>query len=91
MKRFLKCFIISTVALLLSLFLSLLLDFSLSNTWQGMVALIPIFAPFYWLAWKFSGEYKEKDILISIFIRFMIIVSVIVYVPVSIKVLFFGA
>ncbi len=88
MKRFLPYMCFSIAAVIVSVVLSNILHFSLSNTWQGMFALFPIFGPYYVYGWKISGEYRRKSLFIFFFIRFFLMMVIIVHVTTFFVVLF---
>ena len=80
MKRFLPYMFLSVASMVVSVILSKVLSFSLANTWQGLLALVPIFGPYYVYAWKTSQRYERKSMLICFFLRFFIIMAVICHV-----------
>ena len=86
MKKLLPYAIFSAVSLIVVSVLSIVFSFSLTNTWQGMVSLIPIMGPFYVLVWKLTKEYKKREPLICFFVRFFWIASVLVYAIVTVLV-----
>ena len=65
MKKLVPYCIASGVNLVLAIALSLLFNFSLSNTWQGLVAVLLIFGPLCILGWKQANEHKGKYPFIS--------------------------
>lgn len=60
MKKFVPYCIASGVNLVLAIALSLLFNFSLSNTWQGLVSVLLVFGPFWIYGWKQADEHKDK-------------------------------
>lgn len=52
--------ILSVIFLAVSIALSLLFDFSLTNTWQAFVALVFVFGPLWICGWKQTKKHKGK-------------------------------
>ena len=71
---------LSLIATIVCVGLSALLKFSLSNTWQGIVALPIIFGPLWVYGWKATTFMKRKYPLLMVFCRFCLINLVIGYV-----------
>ena len=67
---------ISLFFLVLSILLSALLDFSLTNTWQALVALPLIFGPLWIYGWKNTSGNKVKHPPLYYFGRFCLILFV---------------
>ena len=80
MKKILPYCILSIVAIIVSICFSAIFGFSLSNTWQGLVAVLFIFAPLWVFAWKKVGVLKNKHLLAFVFGRFCMINLVVGYV-----------
>lgn len=79
MKKVLPYALFSFVSLILSIVLSILLEFSLSNTWQASVALLLIFGPLWIFGWKTCTEIKGDHPLSSLGLRFCLILTLIGY------------
>lgn len=79
MKKFFPYCILSLIFLAISIILSVIFDFSLSNTWQALVALPFIFGPIWILGWKQVAIHKTKHPLLCVFGRFCLVVSAIGY------------
>ena len=90
MKKFKFYGLFSAIALVASICLSVLFKFSLSNTWQAMVALLFIFGPLWIYGWNKTGTLKTKQPFLFIFCRFCLINVVIGWV-LSVILLFVGA
>ena len=80
MKKVLPYAIFSFASLLLLIALSILLDFSLSNTWQAGIALLLVFGPYWVFGWKSSVALKCNHPLSSYCLRFFLILLLIGYV-----------
>ena len=78
MSKILKTSILSASFLVISVILSAIFDFSLSNTWQGGVAVVLVFAPFWVYAWGLSTKLKHLPFLCYI-IRFFLVAAVVGY------------
>jgi len=59
-RRFLPYILFSSISLVVSILLSCILKFSLTNTWQAGIALALIFGPYWIFAWKCSAKLKDK-------------------------------
>lgn len=79
-KDFAIAIIFSLMSIIFSLVLADIFDFSLTNTWQGMLALCPIFGPIYIWGWRFTAIKKKKFYGLILFIRFLMICALISYV-----------
>lgn len=60
MKPFKTYLLFSVSAIVISIILSVVFNFSLSNTWQAGIALIFIFAPMGVYLWQWSDRNKER-------------------------------
>ena len=88
MKRFLPYMCLSIIAIFVSMALSKIFHFSLSNTWQGLLALTPILGPYYVYGWKMSQEIKNKSFFLFFYMRFFLVMTIIAYVTAFFVVLF---
>ena len=79
MNKILPYAIFSFASLMLLIILSTLLGFSLSNTWQAGVALLLVFGPYWIFGWKASTETKYDHPVISLWLRFCLILLLIGY------------
>ena len=79
MKKFVPYGIASLVFLVLSIVLSAIFHFSLSNTWQAMVALLFIFGPMWILGWKQTSRQNCKCSPLRILGRFGLILLAVSY------------
>ncbi|MBE6920334.1 MAG: hypothetical protein E7468_02070 [Ruminococcaceae bacterium] len=79
MKKYLPYFLFSAIALIISLVLSFLFDFSLSNTWQACVALLLVFGPLWICGWKEVCVQKHKHPVICFLARFYLILVLVGY------------
>jgi hypothetical protein len=70
----------SLIATIVCIGLSAIMKFSLSNTWQGLVALPIIFGPLWVYGWKATTSIKHKYPFLSVFCRFCLINLAIGYV-----------
>lgn len=73
MKKFIFYCMLSVVATIVSICLSAVFEFSLSNTWQAFVAMLFIFGPLWVFGWKKIDAIKNKKPLGYIFGRFCLI------------------
>ena len=73
MKKLLPYALFSTISIILSVILSYVFDFSLSNSWQAGVVLLLVFGPYWRYCWKFSRQYKEKAPLLCLCLRGILI------------------
>ena len=80
MKKFLPYGIFSLIALVISIILSELLDFSLSNTWQALLALVFVFGALWVYGWKQTSVHKRNHPFISFIGRWCLIMLVIGYI-----------
>ena len=80
MKKFTFCCALSVVATIVSICLSAILGFSLSNTWQAFIAMMFIFGPLWIYGWKRCGVFKNRHPLAFIIGRFCLINLIIGYV-----------
>ena len=76
MKKFRLYGAVSLSFLLLSILLSNLLDFSLTNTWQGLVALLLIFGPLWICSWKGISVYKGNLSVLCFLGKFCLVLLV---------------
>lgn len=60
MKKIVPYCVVSFIFLLLSIALSMLFQFSLTNTWQALVSLLLIVSPLWVFGWKQTCEHKDK-------------------------------
>lgn len=65
---------ISLFVLIASITIAAIANFSLTNTWQGIVFIILFFTPLWILFWKLSTDLKKKSKMICYAIRFFEIV-----------------
>lgn len=79
MKRIAPYFLLSFIFLVLSILLSLLFKFSLTNTWQALVSLLLIFSPLWILGWKQTYEYKVKHPLFCFWGKYCLILCAVGY------------
>ena len=73
MKKFLPYGIFSAIAMVVSVVLSVLFDVSLSNTWQGMLAVLLGFGPLWVCGWKETTVIKSIHPGLFVFCRFCFI------------------
>lgn len=73
-----KTILLSTSALLVSIFLSRIFDFSLSNTWQAGVSLFFIFGPWWKFCWMYTQNHQSQ--FLFLFSRFVLILLLVGYV-----------
>ena len=69
MRPFKTYLLISVGAIVISVILSAIFNFSLSNTWQASIALFFIFTPMGVYLWKLSDKHKERVPFICGFIK----------------------
>ena len=79
MRRIIPYCVLSIIAAVVAIGLSIILDFSLSNTWQASVAMLFIFGPLWIYGWRETTTIKNKHPLIFVFGRFCLINLVIGY------------
>ena len=77
MKKIMPYFIFSTAALAISFTLSYLLDFSLTNSWQGEIALAFFFGPYFLFAWKKARANKEKNPIFFWFLAYCLVLFIV--------------
>jgi len=82
MNKFVKIIILSVTFFVIAVILSVIFKFSLSNTWQGGVAVLFIFGPFWVYTWGLSTRLKHLPFVCNI-IRFFLITAVVAYVLVT--------
>lgn len=74
-----KTLFLSAIALLISIILSKLLDFSLSNTWQASVVLFAVFGPWWIYFWKQTKDHHSQHPFLCLGSRFVLILLFIGY------------
>ena len=79
MNKFLPCFILSTVALVLAITLSFIFAFPLSNSWQAGIALFFVFGPYWIYAWRKARSCKDKHPFLCGLARFYLILMLVGY------------
>ena len=90
MKKHLPYFLFSAISLIISIVLSHLFDFSLSNTWQASVALLFVFGPLWICAWKQACTQKHRHPVICFIVRFYLILMLAGYFIATLVFLFIG-
>lgn len=90
MKKNLPYFLFSAIALVISIILSYVFDFSLSNTWQACVALLLVFGPLWICGWKQACAQKHKHPVICFLARFYLILMLVGYLIATYIFLFVG-
>ena len=80
MKRIIPYCVSSIIATVVAVSLSIMLGFSLSNTWQASVAMLFIFGPLWVCGWRETTAIKNKHPLVFVLGRFCLINLVIGYI-----------
>ena len=78
MKKYLPYFLFSAIAAILSIVLSYIFEFSLSNTWQARISLLFVLGPLCICGWKETTAQKHKHPIICFIIRFYLVCTLFV-------------
>ena len=71
--------VLSVIFLAISIVLSWLFGFSLSNSWQALVVLLFVFGPLWICGWKQTQKHKGKHPFGSLFGRFCLVLTALGY------------
>ncbi|MBR2338350.1 MAG: hypothetical protein IKA63_02660 [Clostridia bacterium] len=77
MKTFRPYLLFSVGAAMVSVVISKLLRFSLTNTWQAGVALLFVFGPVLLYVWKAAIQQKQKRPFLSAILKICVVVFVV--------------
>ena len=70
----------SAIVLVAAVALSVLFDFSLSNTWQGLVVLPVVFGPLWKYGWNYAKAQKFQKPGMILMLRFVLLLLLAGYV-----------
>ena len=88
MKQLRPYLLFSVVSFVIAVSLSVILQFSLTNTWQAAVALPFVFGPYVIYGWKMASKLNERQPTVCLVLRLVIFLFVFGYILATIFILF---